>query len=87
MAALHGGERLFVTVEPILECDIRVLVHWIKHIYPEFVNIGADSKGTGMKEPTGHQVEFLIDCLNLIEVEIRQKSNLDRLLRKGAVEA
>jgi hypothetical protein len=52
----------------------------IRDIAPEFVNIGADSKGTDLDEPTGEAVEKLIDTLRAYNVPIRKKVNLERLL-------
>jgi protein gp37 len=72
--------RRFVTIEPIMDFDLSNLLRIIKMIKPEFVTIGADSKGHGLKEPDPEKVLKLIDGLNDMEVEIRQKSNLERLL-------
>jgi len=71
--------RRFVTVEPILDFDVRKLSAMIRRCKPEFVNIGADSKGTGLPEPRWEKVQALIDDLSAFEIEIRQKRNLDRL--------
>ena len=80
----HRGERLFVTVEPILKGNMARLAKWIGHIRPEFVNIGADSKGTGLDEPSADDVRELLRELAQYGVEIRQKTNLSRLLAKEA---
>jgi protein gp37 len=69
----------FVTIEPILDFDVRRLFELVKLCNPSFVNIGADSKGHGLQEPTMEKVQKLIDKFNKEEIEIRQKSNLDRL--------
>jgi DNA repair photolyase len=74
------GERTFVTVEPILRGPAAALGGMIRDIAPEFVNIGADSKGTDLDEPTGEAVEKLIDTLRAYNVPIRKKVNLERLL-------
>jgi hypothetical protein len=41
----------FVTVEPILEFDMDVLVEWIGEINPERVYLGYDSKNCSLPEP------------------------------------
>lgn len=69
----------FITIEPILDFDVEHFVKWIRTISPDFVNIGADSKGHGLKEPTMEKVQALIDKLTEYGIEIREKSNLDRL--------
>jgi len=74
--------RRFVTMEPIMDFDLPNLLRIIEMIRPEFVTIGADSKGHGLKEPDGSKVLKLIRGINEMKVEIRQKSNLERLLNK-----
>jgi len=76
------GERLFVTIEPILDGRMCELAQWCKSIDPEFVNIGADSKGSGLPEPSAEMVRLLISSLQHFKVPIRAKSNLDRILKK-----
>ncbi len=75
------GQRTFVTIEPIMDFRPDKLASMIYEIKPEFVNIGADSKGHGLVEPPWEKVELLISELNKF-VEVRQKKNLDRLRGK-----
>jgi protein gp37 len=79
ISAHHLIEKKFITIEPILDFDVVNLSNWIKYIKPDFVNIGADSKGHGLEEPTMEKVQALIDKLNEYGIEIREKSNLERL--------
>ena len=72
--------RRFVTIEPIMDFDLSNLLRIVEMIKPEFVTAGADSKGHGLKEPAPEKVLKLIGGLNEMKVEIRQKSNLERLL-------
>lgn len=72
--------RRFVTIEPIMEFDLSNLLRIIEMIRPEFVVLGADSKGHGLKEPDGSKVLKLIRGINEMKIETRQKSNLERLL-------
>ena len=67
-----------VSIEPILEFDLDVMVEWIERIKPEFVSIGADSKGHGLPEPSSNDVKQLIKALNQI-TEVKQKANLRRI--------
>jgi DNA repair photolyase len=69
--------RKFVTIEPIMDFNLT-LVEMIFMINPEFVTIGADSKGHGLIEPSWRDVQMLIKELNKF-TEIRQKTNLERL--------
>ena len=72
------GQKTFVTIEPIMDFD-RVLSSWIISIKPSFVNIGADSKGCGLVEPSPEKILRLIEKLNENEITIRRKTNLKRL--------
>ena len=71
--------RRFITIEPIMDFDLSNLLRIVEMISPEFITIGADSKGHGLKEPEPEKVLKLLDGLNKMKVEIRQKSNLERL--------
>ncbi|MEN6533337.1 MAG: DUF5131 family protein [Bryobacteraceae bacterium] len=72
--------EMFITIEPILDFDLAELVAWLTKIRPTFVNIGADSKGHGLKEPAAEKVRDLIAAVTAAGIEIRQKTNLARLL-------
>ena len=70
-------KRKMISIEPILDFDLEPFVEMIKGIKPEFVSIGADSKGHNLAEPSKEKVEALIAELRFTEVKI--KSNLRRL--------
>jgi len=73
--------RKFITIEPIIDFDVDVLSAWMDIIRPEFVNIGADSKGHNLPEPTPDKIRGLISKLNEYGIEIREKHNLERILK------
>lgn len=79
-AVKKRGFKTFVTVEPILDCDPFLLRNMIVTCDPEFVNIGADSKDRALKEPSKEAVMSLIELIQDEKIEIRNKSNLARLL-------
>jgi len=81
MMQLNGIRPLFITVEPIMDFDVPVLGQWLTEIDPDFVNIGADSKGHGLPEPSADKIGALIDVLNAAGIEIKEKHNLGRLLK------
>jgi DNA repair photolyase len=72
--------RRFVTIEPILDFDVEGMLELLEIARPDFVNIGADSKGTGLAEPSAVKVMALIDGIKKAGIEIRQKTNLERIL-------
>jgi DNA repair photolyase len=75
------GEKM-VSIEPVLDLDVEVMVKWIRDIAPRFVSIGADSKGHGLEEPSREKVLSLIASLREL-TEVRVKPNLRRIV--GAV--
>ncbi len=68
-----------VSIEPIMDFDLAGMVRWIKDITPEFVSIGADSKGHSLPEPPAEKVKALIEELRAITT-VKIKDNLKRLL-------
>ena len=79
MLKIQGVEK-FITIEPILDFDVDILVNWIVNIQPSFINIGADSKGCSLPEPPKKKILDLVAGLQLNNITIRKKVNLERLL-------
>lgn len=71
--------RKMVSIEPIMQFDLVALVNWIRRIAPEFVSIGADSKGHSLPEPSATKVGALMEELSKF-TEVKVKDNLKRLL-------
>jgi protein gp37 len=69
-----------ITIEPIMDFDLQPFVELIKTANPKWVNIGADSKGHGLPEPSGDKIKGLICQLELF-TEVKLKSNLKRLIK------
>jgi protein gp37 len=80
ISAVRFSRRVFVTIEPIMDFDVPVLGEWLMEIRPEFVNIGADSKGHHLQEPAAEKVLALIDVLRAAGIKIRGKHNLARIV-------
>lgn len=70
----------FVTIEPVLDFDVDGMLELLRIAEPAFVNIGADSKGHGLHEPDAGKVLDLLDGIRALGIEIRQKTNLARIL-------
>lgn len=73
--------KLFITIEPIMDFDELDLIMMIMKIKPDFVNIGADSKRSGLCEPAADKIFLLIAALEAQGIEVRTKPNLFRLLK------
>lgn len=72
--------RKYVTIEPIINFSMDVMVRWIAEIKPEFVYIGYNSRDRDTRhlpEPSLSKTEELITKLEKI-TEVRRKS-----IRKG----
>lgn len=70
----------YVTIEPIMDFDLEDMVYLIETALPEQVNIGADSGGHGLPEPSKEKVLELIYRLEKF-TKVVQKKNLKRLLK------
>lgn len=73
-------ENKFITIEPIMDFDVDKFVEMIVSAKPDFINIGADSKGCNLPEPTPEKVQTFIKELQKNNVNIRKKNNLGRFL-------
>ena len=69
-----------ITIEPIMDFDEEELIGMIEIAKPTWVNIGADSKGHKLTEPTKEKIKKLIMRLMQITA-VKEKSNLRRLLK------
>lgn len=76
---VNFGEK-FITLEPLIDFDLEIMVNWINDINPNFVNIGADSKGHHLPEPSKEKILKLIEELNKF-TKLINKENLGRLLK------
>jgi len=76
----------FITLEPILDFDVDILVDWISNIKPLFVNIGADSKDHNLNEPTIEKVMELGKRISELGIEVKEKRNLNRLKNKEGIQ-
>ena len=72
-------EHKMITIEPIVDFDLNLFVIMIKEIEPEWVNIGADSKGHNLSEPSKEKILALVDELKEF-TEVKIKPNLKRIV-------
>jgi hypothetical protein len=68
-----------VSIEPVMAFDLPVFLRWLQAIGPQFVSIGADSKGHNLPEPTMGELDMLVVALRKF-TEVKLKKNLGRLL-------
>lgn len=70
--------RKMISIEPIMDFTLATFPNWIKEIKPEFISIGADSKGHNLPEPSEEKIKALIKELSKF-TEVKIKDNLKRL--------
>ncbi len=70
--------RKMVTIEPIMDFDLDMFVTLLRGVKPEFVNIGADSQGHNLPEPSWDKIQSLIKELEKF-TKVNLKDNLNRL--------
>ena len=69
-----------VTLEPIYDFDVEPLLDIIISARPSWINIGADSKGHKLPEPSKEKIAKFIDTLQG-KIDIKLKDNLKRILK------
>jgi hypothetical protein len=70
----------YITIEPIMDFDIDIMVQLIMDCNAKQVNIGADSGENNLPEPSKEKVLELISELEKFTI-VHQKSNLKRILK------
>ncbi len=68
--------RKVVTIEPVLDFDLRTFAAWIRSIRPEYVFVGFNSKPESIElpEPSEEKVQKLADRLLDAGIEVRGKT-------------
>lgn len=73
--------KTFITIEPIIKfLSVNKFAQILKLANPSFINIGADSKNSGLVEPNREELLALIEEIKLF-TKINKKSNLDRIIQ------
>lgn len=84
-AGVEDFIKTFVTIEPVMKFDLHEMLGLIRGSAAKVVNIGADSKRSGLEEPSRDELLALIGGLREMGVEVNLKKNLERILGKGMV--
>jgi hypothetical protein len=82
MARLPEEYRKMITVEPIMKFDLKTLSYLILVCNPTQVNIGADTGGNHLPEPSPEKISALVEALRPF-TEVRLKANLGRLYKEA----
>lgn len=75
------GFKIMINIEPAVDFEKPDLfVSWLAEVEPDFISIGADSKESELKEPSGEKLLKFISRIEEI-CEVRKKDNLERILK------
>jgi len=74
------NKKLYITIEPVMDFNLDEFKKDLWEINPDKVSIGADSKNSGLPEPSPEKLEQLITYLEGF-TEVHLKKNLQRLLK------
>ena len=65
---------LFISIEPILEFDLKWFVSNIKAVKPWAVAVGYDNYHNNLPEPELHKTERLIEELEKLNIKVYRKT-------------
>jgi len=69
----------FISIEPIQDFDLDVLVDWLEYINPKIIEVGADNYHNNLPEPQWWKVRLLLTKLHKICPRVIEKEGLERL--------
>jgi len=73
----------FISIEPIMDFDLEVLLRWMRSIRPEIIEVGADNYHNHLPEPPALKLRILLDHLKHICQNVIEKEGLNRLKEGG----
>ncbi|MCK4418141.1 MAG: DUF5131 family protein [Candidatus Latescibacteria bacterium] len=76
-------QRLFLSIEPIMDFDLDILTRWVAVIKPEIIEVGADNYHNHLPEPSGEKLHALLNNLRNICPKVIEKDGLNRLKEGG----
>ena len=74
--------KTMVTIEPIMDFDLKEMVELIDIARPNIIHIGAVTGNNKIQEPSTENVCRLVEILSSYNLELILKSNLKRLIKK-----
>jgi len=80
MGRLANTYKTMLTIEPIMDFDMKSLLMLVLMCRPGWVNIGADSTNSRLPEPDAGKINELVAGIKGAGFEVKIKPNLKRLL-------
>ena len=75
--------RLFLSIEPVMDFDLREMMRWIGVLKPSIIEIGADNYHHNLPEPPWEKVEELLEFCRGVCPAVIEKPGLERLRRSS----
>lgn len=72
-------KRKFLSIEPVMDFDLRELTRWIGVLQPSIIEIGADNYHNKLPEPPVDKLEQLISFCRGVCPDVVEKPGLERL--------
>lgn len=74
-----GSRRKFLSIEPVMDFDLREMTRWIALLEPAIIEIGADNYHNKLPEPPVDKLEQLISFCRGVCPQVVEKPGLERL--------
>lgn len=78
IASLNHPHK-FISIEPICNFDLDILLEWMKEISPKIIEVGADNYSNHLPEPSWWKIEALLKNLKDFCPKVVEKEGLERL--------
>ncbi len=72
-------DKKFVSIEPLLDFDLRKMVKMVKDVSPDIIEIGPDNYHNKLPEPSPKKVRRLLEELRNICPTVVEKKGIERL--------
>ena len=84
MSALSYPKK-FLSIEPICDFDLDVMLSWILEIKPDIIEVGADNYHNNLPEPPWDKVKQLLSSLRESIPTVIEKVGLENLCNRKSV--
>jgi hypothetical protein len=75
-----GLKNKFLSIEPIMDFDVKGFTEMVINIQPKIVEIGADNYRNNLPEPSSEKIKLLMSSMKENGIEVIEKEGLKRLL-------
>jgi len=77
--------KTMITIEPIMEFDLKEMVELIDIARPDIIHIGAVTGNNKIQEPSAEKICKLIEILSGYNLQLILKDNLKRLVKNNKI--